>query len=273
VLVVSVHAKEYEHWEPQTLLAATAASGKAEAVAKRVEAGDDVNEVDSVGRTALMWSCICTSPSVARTLLQAGARVDLMDEEGYTALHLACKRTSEYTPPCDTCTVLDVDLVRMLIDAGSDVNARADPNRMTPLHAALSGPGQSVDIVAALLQAGADPNAVYASWAPVNQVAAHARWDPSVIKLFDMLVAAGAHPNHSHYLYGPPIVQAVEAGKIDFVRYLINLGVDLNTVVVAEVDGRREEYTALDVAVESNLVDIKNLLESAGAVSASDLIE
>ena len=113
-------------------------------------------------------------------------------------------------------------------------------------------------------------NAVAHFWAPVNQVTMHASRPAFAIPLFDMLLAAGAVPNHSHGFFGPPIVQAVEAGEIEFVRYLINLRVELNRVLVWESDETRLKYTALDVANDRGFAKIALLLASAGAVSASD---
>ena len=54
-----------------------------------------------------------------------------------------------------------LELVRLLLDAGADVNRRDPPNGRTPLHAAVAaGPdGDTTEIVTLLLAAGADVNA------------------------------------------------------------------------------------------------------------------
>lgn len=73
-----------------------------------------------------------------------GASVDVHSRgpEGDTPLHLAAG---------------DVRAVRLLIEAGADIAARGDMDQ-TPLHHAAAG--HYLDVVALLLQRGADPDAV-----------------------------------------------------------------------------------------------------------------
>ena len=66
-------------------------------------------------------------------------------------------------------------------------------------------------------------------------------------------------------------MQAVISDSLDFVRYLIDIGVDLDNVVVRESEGKIIEYTALDAAHERGSESIIDLLESAGAHSASKI--
>jgi ankyrin repeat protein len=54
--------------------------------------GAAVNQVDTIGRTALHHCCVTAGgKDVADALMEAGAKRDLLDEEQNTPLHLACK--------------------------------------------------------------------------------------------------------------------------------------------------------------------------------------
>ena len=80
-------------------------------------------------------------------LLQAGASPDTIDNAQHTALHIAC-------------TVGNSALVAMLLDAGATPNPLARPldTQLTPLM--IGSVLGAVDIVAALLNKGADVDAV-----------------------------------------------------------------------------------------------------------------
>ena len=79
-------------------------------------------------------------PSIANLLLQAGATVDAVDDDGWTALHVAAQ--GGY-----------LSIVNLLLQAGATVDAVGDGGR-TALHfAAYAG---KIQVVEALLNAGAD---------------------------------------------------------------------------------------------------------------------
>jgi ankyrin repeat protein len=141
---------------PAALLAA-ANAGDLEMVRFFVEKGVDVNEPDKLGNTPLQAAAAAGSVPMVRLLLAKGAKVDaaVMDggkvRKGPVALnHLTALM---FAAPFGT-----PDLVRTLIDAGANVNAR-DIRDMTPLMLAVSSETQNADVVQLLLQKGADPSA------------------------------------------------------------------------------------------------------------------
>jgi len=90
-----------------------------------VQAGGNVHSRDRSGGTPLHRAC---SPKVAEALLRAGADVNSRDCKNVTPLHLVWGQRREGS---------GIELARVLVDAGADVNACADvgplvaPNMLT----------------------------------------------------------------------------------------------------------------------------------------------
>ena len=73
-------------------------------------------------------------------LLNAGANIKCMDEDGYSALHLAARKGHD-------------TMVKMLVDRGLDVNTRGYEDRTPLMLAARAGQESTVNT---LISAGAD---------------------------------------------------------------------------------------------------------------------
>jgi ankyrin repeat protein len=124
----------------QVLTAAT--QGDAGQIDWIIAAGGNADEADKEGRTALMHAAMANFASVAQTLLQHSARLDLRDKLGDTALHWAAQTGS-------------VSVMRVLFAFHPDVDA-ADSRGITPLMLAASN--NKIDAVRLLLQYHADPH-------------------------------------------------------------------------------------------------------------------
>jgi len=115
---------------------------------------------------------------LAATLLEGNKGLTAgYDENGWTALHLACFYGHE-------------EVVRALLNTGAEVNARStNPLNNTPLHAAAAG--KHAAIAKLLLDRGANANArQHSGWAPIHAAAQHGDID-----MAKSLVDAGADPN------------------------------------------------------------------------------
>ncbi|KAG5837348.1 hypothetical protein ANANG_G00238320 [Anguilla anguilla] len=131
---------------------------------------------NDLGQTALHLAVIVDQPECVRGLLWGGASVELQERGGHTPLHLAvregrvaCVRelTSSPTNPehlritnYSGLSALhlavqkgDEDIVKMLLDAGADVNQRDLSAGRSPMHWAVES--QSPGVVRLLLRAGA----------------------------------------------------------------------------------------------------------------------
>jgi cytochrome c len=133
--------------------------------------------------------------------LDKGAAINEID--GVTALYIACEAGN-------------VELAKLLIDRGADVNLPVSWQR-TPLFAA--NKGGYADIVKLLLSNGADPNQLAKSQTPLHVAA-----ENGCLQCVIYLVDAGADVNALTSNGSPPIHLAKLRGHDDVVAYLQSHG-------------------------------------------------
>lgn len=102
---------------------------------------------DAQGRTAIFGALESSDCAFMRHVINQGLDIHLVDKEGLTVLHVAVQLD-------------DLDVVKLLLDSGSLVNARSSQGER-PLHFVDRGHGSnSRNILVALLDKGADINAI-----------------------------------------------------------------------------------------------------------------
>lgn len=179
-----------------------------EVVALLVEGGADVNAADNRGGTPLGEAVRSQNPAVVAILLEAGADTRAASPLGYTALHAAAGTRS-------------VVIVNMLLNAGADINAGAGGFGTPLLHAVEYPRRAGDDVVNALLEKGADPDA--RDKQGMTPLYAAARSDrPAAVRA---LLEAGADPDaltdhasllHAAAMYaGPEVIALLAAAGVD----------------------------------------------------------
>jgi ankyrin repeat protein len=159
------------------LLGATRDSyhGRTDAVMTLLTNGADPRVVDAEGRSALHGAALSADPAVAALLIDAGAPLDAIDRAGWSPLGVACangnwslarfllERGARAEPEGGQPVLLaacsgedQTDGVRLLLKHKARVEARGRLNRSALHVACLAG---NASIAAALLDAGADVNA------------------------------------------------------------------------------------------------------------------
>src|SRR5690348_12811950 len=125
-----------------TALMNAASAGSAEAMKLLLDKGADAKAANQFGSTALMWSV--TDIAKVRMLLDHGADVKAVSKQGRTALQLAA--LSDHS----------AEIVRLLLAKGADPKA-VDGMGMTTLNAAALG--NDTATIRLLVDAGVDVNA------------------------------------------------------------------------------------------------------------------
>jgi uncharacterized protein len=258
-----------EQWHGETALMWAAAEDHAATIALLASRGADLHvrskvpefpkvKVDAAtmvftalprgGLTALMLAARQGAAAGVRALAEAGADLDAADPDGTTALNIAIINAH-------------YDVAALLIERGANLNL-ADTAGMTPLYAAIdmqhqepmvnrplpkpSGQLLPRDVVALLLERGANPNATLKTPLLMRQ---HNGGDAQL--------GEGA----------TPLMRASKVGDTTFIRLLLDKGADPNLRL-------RNQTTALMIAAsragrnpgpEQNTIDAISLLLAKGA--------
>jgi uncharacterized protein len=186
-----------------------------------------LNARDVSGASAILFAIYNGRKDVADALIKLGAPVDLCEASALgrvdrieEVLRADPKRASEYAPDGFTPVALaaffgHADAARALIAAGADVRAPArNAFKVQALHAAVAG--RNLDIVKAVLEAGADPNAQQqAGFRPIHEAGTNANR-----ALAELLLAHGADPLLRADSGKSAIDLAREKGHMDFASWL-----------------------------------------------------
>lgn len=136
---------------------------------------------------------------------------------------LAARRTHDGWTPLHLSTFFGQQgTMTLLLDRGADPNALSENwMRNTPLHAALNGP-LPADGIAALIRAGADPNARQkGGFGPLHSAA-----NRGDVAIMTVLLAAEADPNAAADDGRTPLDFARTAQREEAVRYLLAHGAE-----------------------------------------------
>ena len=261
-----------------TPLMTAARTGDAAIVEALLDRGADVNAVTAETRsTALMWALAAPHHDVARLLLARGADPTRETSAGFTTLMFAARNgdvamgralveagVDVNAPGSDGTHALPFAIIagqagfaRFLLDEGADPNHRA--GGVAALHAAAGGvgtwlgdwyrrhgrvggrlgAGERLELVDALLAAGADPNARITSWAMLMSYIGYPRkgaFEPFAPGTGDL---QGATPLWvaAFDLNGAPsqvfsVIPSFTGSSTDILTRLIEAGADLTLTTV-----------------------------------------
>jgi ankyrin repeat protein len=203
-------------------------AGNADEVRQLVQQNPALKDArDSSGASALLVAAYNMKPDVVNALLDLGATVDIFEasvlgkvDRIQDILRETPARVSEHAPDGFTPVALaaffgQLAAVHALIAAGADVTAAAKNGlKVQALHAAVAG--RNLDIVKAVLDAGADPNAQQqAGFRPMHEAGSNANR-----KLAELLLARGADPTLTSDDGKSAIDLAREKGHAEFAEWL-----------------------------------------------------
>ncbi len=181
----------------ETPLMTAARSGDLETVERLLEHGADINAAEHErGQTALMWAVAQQHVDVAHLLIENDADLHARTKVWYQLENTAGNTNTSgnfrmahggSTPLLFAARNGDVETVRVLVEAGADVNDTAASGARALVIAAHSGHGP---LGIYLLEQGADPNAAGAGY-----TALHAAVLRSQVELVEALLDHGAVAN------------------------------------------------------------------------------
>ncbi len=160
-----------------------------------------------------------------RSLVAADPAVlsERLEEEGKTALHVACYEGH-------------LEAARLLIELGADVDA-PKTNNSVPLHGAAYH--NHPEIVALLLESGANIHAMNdGNYTAMNSAAAAGHWE-----IVRTLMEAGSDIHNVSLYAGSILHMAAAWGEEELVQELIDLGADVNAEMT---NGNTPLYYAVD---------------------------
>jgi ankyrin repeat protein len=242
--------------EGETALMTAARTGIPAAVSTLLAHGADVNAKESWrGQTALMWAAAEGHAETIQVLLEAGAQINARSNAGWTALLFAAREGR-------------IAAVKALLAGGASVNdallGRSGRGRGAGAaaggeRAAAGGSSALVlavgsahfELAAALLDAGANPNAAAQGWTALhhltwvrmpgtgsNDPAPYGSGDMDSLTLVRKLKAHGADVNARvtrrpnvgvsalNFIGATPFLMAARGGDTELMRLLVELGAD-----------------------------------------------
>jgi ankyrin repeat protein len=189
-------------------------------------------------------------PDVVQVLLDAGSDVNCPVDASYPSLVVAAEDGR-------------LDLVKLLLANGADVQARNAMGHTALTTACLDNTPGHENVIKELLAAGAKPtvddlDSACDSGDPLGP--ASKRGSPAIVRL---LIAAGVDVNGVASWGGPALHRVAEGGNVEVAEVLLALGADPTLRLAMEDDEDYANKTPLDLARRSKAKKIVALLEAA----------
>ena len=210
----------------------------------------DVNIKDRHGATPLMYAAAVGSTDAVKALLAKGADARMKNSFDATPLMWG---------------ITNLEKVRLLVDAGADVNARSKQG-MTPLLIAANNAG-STEIVRFLLSKGAKVEGTVLIGAA----------NSGDLELVRLLIDKGADVNAATKRGDTALQFAASVGNVTMVKLLLDKGADVNAATTGSVQVKKgpialNHLTALMFAAPYGTPELLRTLIDAGAkVNARDI--
>ena len=219
-----------------TALMEAARTGKADVVAALVAAKADLNAQNKDGWTPPMRAIFAGQAATLKMLADAGARMDLTNSKGQSAVEVALQFTGNVRP----------EMLPILAKAGADVKGATIKGEPALTHAVSS---LQDGLVAGLLNAGVDPDVKDGKGRPAIVLAARKGTLKQGLKMVAALVAAGADVNAVDERGRTPLENAVDISKREYGKAASRKSAG---AVVYALASRGANQASIDAALQFN---------------------
>jgi ankyrin repeat protein len=219
--------------------------GHADVVGRLLRAGIEVDHVNRPGWTALDEAIVYgdgspTYVDTVRALIAGGADLGRVASDGRTPVQNALRRGQDVVvdaltagaqpPPADPVAALltaagsgDADAVAAALRAGAPIESRDERGRTALL---LAASNDRVDVARLLVVLGADPDAQDdqrdSAWLVTGVTGS--------VAMLETLLPAGPDLALTNRFGGVSVIPASERGHVDYVRRVVQTGIDVNHV-------------------------------------------
>ncbi len=215
--------------------------------------GCDVNTTDGDGNTALHIAVRESQARMVRLLVEV-VDLEVVNEEGETALLLALKQTSE------DAFVITKDL----LDRGSDPSVTDSMGR-TALHIA-AGEG-TPDLTKLVLSCGLDVDASDINGSTPLMIVAERSYSSDCVLIAQQLLESGANVNAADEGNGTPLIGASGFGTLETIQFLIARGANVES---RDCFNRTALHRALERTAGTEKEIISTLIEAQINIEARD---
>lgn len=217
--------------DPVDALHAAARAGDIDAIRKLVSEAADINAVkQSEGGSPLYTATNWNNFEAVKTLISLGANVNAGGDRGATLLRAAGR---------------DTRIVKLLIDAGADVNYAEPKFRYTPLSSAA---GNQSETFVTLTESGGYTGPF-----------------PDSLETVRLLIEAGANPSHVDAFSASPLRTAMRVGNTEIARLLLRAGADVHQKIPAGIGSQKGDTVLMETighyAVHRDIAAIRLLLD------------
>ena len=218
--------------------------GHVDVVEVLLDAGADVDKIESEGYSPLHDACVCGEAKIVKLLLAKSAKVNVRNDGGQTPLHLAIGKKNE-------------EIVNLLLEAKAEMNI-GDISGSTALHAAGSaGSYEIMQLLLNYLKSRQVKTSERLVWINIcdqyGQTPLHRVVSQGSAKTFQLLLDAGSDVTVRYQNGRTVLHEAASTGHESIVKILLDLNVDVSTR-----DGSGD--TPLHIAVEDRRLEIVNML-------------
>lgn len=248
-------------------------NGDIEAVNSLLESGENADLKCPDGYPVLQWAAELGFEEILKLLLEKGADINALADDGMTTLHAAANGgqirigqilideykqeinslDNHHWPPLNYAIQGDfIDMARLLVERGADPNLHYGEEGFTSLHFAVTA--ASPEMLKTLLENGGDVNISTADGLSLMHCAINTAYP----EIFKILIEAGLSINKMDNYRWTALHYAINEGYLEIIRELLDLGANPYYKIADKIDAFAKAKESGDQTIINLLKEYKN---------------